>query len=156
MDLQAQLESFRHEHQAILHSLYVRERALNLVASTDQDSRLIGLTQLRGMDRQLLAVGEHCRAEEQSLDSSFGLYLGDAELRRLRNDHEVLQRWVNDFRWELEFATTPRTDELVRLGRQLLDSLRHHITTEEGLLKQIEEERGTKSAYGRPRGSDCQ
>jgi hypothetical protein len=144
MNLHSELERFHKEHDEILRFLQVWEGALNLVARSEDSERCRGLTRLREMEEQVARIEDHCRAEEQSVESPYKLYLEDTELQRLEKEHELLARWSNDFHRELTFATVLRTDEMLRLGRQLLEQLRHHIAFEEGLLKKIEDSRAAE------------
>lgn len=139
MFLRCELERFRKQHDGILHFLAMWEAALHLAASAEDSERWKGLTQLREMEKGFEAIGEHCREECENLESPFSLYLENEERRQLSNEHEGLLRTTHDFHRELTFATTLRTDEMFRLGRALLERLRHHIAYEEGLLKRIED-----------------
>ena len=140
MDLRNQLERFRKEHDDILRFLKDWEDALTLASSDDEPSRCRGLAELREMEQKVADIREHCREEERSVDSPFQIYLDDHALEHLRHEHDRLEQFADGYTSELKYLTTPPpTDQLVMLGRRLLDHLRHHIAYEEGLLKQIEE-----------------
>lgn len=144
MELCNQLLHFRQEHDEILRFLREWETALQFAASAADADRREGLTRLRHMEKTLLAIGEHCRAEEESVESPYNLYLEDSELQHLQEGHELLTQATQNYLRELTFATTLRTNELVALGQRLLEQLRHHIAFEEGLLKQIEDGRAAE------------
>ena len=140
MDLRIQLQRFRQEHDDILRFLREWEGALNLAASETIELRRKGLAQLIEMESKLAEIREHCHDEEESIDSPFQLYLDDAALEHLRQEHDLLDRLSEGFRSELRLLTTPPpAGELAGMGLRLLEQLRHHIAFEEGLLKQIEE-----------------
>ena len=141
MDLRSQLQKYRQEHDEILRFLKVWENALNLAESQQDTERRRGLADLREMEKTFERIRQHSNEEEENLESPYGLYLEDGALQKLGEEHELLIRWNSDFCRELRFATIVRTDEVVALGRQLLEMLRHHIVYEEGLLKQIQDEK---------------
>ncbi len=150
MNLRSELERFHKEHDDILRFLRGWESVLNLAASAEDSKRCEGLARLREMEEQVARIDDHCRAEEQSVESPYKLYLEDAELQRLKKEHELLAHWSNDFHRELTFATVLRSDEMVRMGRQFLELLRHHIAYEEGLLKKIGESRAANIGSRQP------
>ncbi len=140
MDLRYQLEFYRKEHDEILLFLKEWEDALNLAAGTGEAAPGQALQHLREMEPKLLEIRQHCREEEQNVESPSQIYLDDAALKRLRQEHETLEQLSDGYRGELKrLATPPPTDALVSMGRRLLAGLRRHIAYEEGLLKQIEE-----------------
>lgn len=144
MDLRSRLDYFRKEHDEILRSLNDWERALKKAASEGDDERRKGLAELRRFESQLLSIAEHCHAEERTVDSPFQIYLDDASLARLAQEHESLRQLTNDYLRELQFATLLRTTEVVRQGTALLEQLRRHIAHETALLKQIEDGRAAE------------
>lgn len=139
MDLRSRLDYFRKEHEEILRFLNNWERALKMAASESDEERLKGLEELRRSENDLMSIQEHCHAEERTVESPFQIYLDDASLARLAQEHELLRQLSNDFLRELTFATIFRISELVRSGSALLEQLRRHIAHETELLKQIEE-----------------
>ncbi len=139
MELRSALQRFRKEHDDILRYLKLWEGALNRAASPEDPERRKGLLELREMEKQLEGIQEHCRAEEENVESPYNLYLENVDLQQLQKEHEELARCTSDFRMELRFATTLRTEQMIQLGRHLLELLRHHIAYEEGLLKQVED-----------------
>lgn len=139
MDLRLILDRFRKEHEEIWCFSNRWEAAINSTASANEGQRWTGLAQLRAVEKELLRIRDHCRAEELDPESPFLLYLKDADWEELRNQHELLERRIGDFNSELLFATTERTEQLVHLGRQLLHLLRQHIGFEDGLLKQLQD-----------------
>jgi hypothetical protein len=139
MEVKRQLERFHKEHDEILRFLVFAEEALKRAASEDREIRCQGLGELQELEGKLTEIREHCREEEENLESPFRLYLDDAALADLEEEHALLERLTDSFRTELKLAAMPRTLELVRLGQQLLDHIRHHIAYEEGLLKQIKD-----------------
>ncbi|MBI3668569.1 MAG: hypothetical protein HY237_02140 [Acidobacteria bacterium] len=60
-------------------------------------------------------------------------------MQRLADGQEMLNRRINGFRRELQFATALGAGELIRLGQHLLESFRDHIGFVRTLLKAIEE-----------------
>ena len=144
MDLRSRLDYFRKEHDEILAFLKDWENALQMAAHDSDEQRLKGLVELRKMENDLLGIREHCRDEERTVESPFQIYLDDASLARLAEEHELLRRLSNNFLRELTFATMFRTDELVGLGRELLEQLRRHIALETTLLKQVEDGRAAE------------
>ena len=141
MDLGSQLQKYRQEHDETLRFLKACESALDLAESQQDAERRRGLADLREMEKKFERIRQHCNEEEQNVESAYRLYLEDAALQRLSEEHGLLVRWNNDFCRELRFATIARTDEVVALGRQFLEVLRHHVVFEEGLLKQIQDEK---------------
>ena len=139
MDLQREFETARREHQDILGFLDVWEGALTLIEDDDLDVRCEGLRQLQGMEQQIAGICEHCRREEEDPESPLFRFAQEADRGRMKDEHFRLQRANYEFRKEMEFTTTSDTDDLVALGRKLLDSLRGHITYEDGLLKRFED-----------------
>ena len=144
MDLRSRLDYFRKEHDEILAFLKNWENALQMAAHDSDEQRLKGVVELRKMENDLLGIREHCREEERTVESPFQIYLDDASLARLAQEHELLRRLSNNFLRELTFATMLRTDELVGLGTELLEQLRCHIAHETTLLKQIEDGRAAE------------
>ena len=140
MDLRYQLEFYRKEHDEILRFLKEWEDALNLAAGPGEEAPCQALQHLREMEPKLLEIRQHCREEEQNVESPSQIYLDDTALKRLRQEHETLEELSDCYRSELKFVCAPPpTDDLVSIGRRLLAGLRRHIAYEEGLLKQIEE-----------------
>ncbi len=137
------------EHEEILRFSETWEEALNLLTSADGRERSGSLARLRELQNHLIEIRKHCRAEERSADSPFRLYLEPAEREELRSQHELLERRIGDFANELLFASADRTDELVRLGRQMLEHLRHYIVFEEALLERLEQSHGMEKISGR-------
>lgn len=138
MNLRQQIEHFHKEHGEILRFLKEFEDALTLAAAESEKARRAGLAQLSKMEEKLAEIREHCREEEQNLESPFQMYLDHFALEDLHTEHEVLERRNHDFCVELTAVTAPPpTENLVNLGRRLLEHLRHHIAREESLLAQI-------------------
>ena len=138
MEVHRQLEKVRDEHDEILQFLIAWEYALERAASDDWDVRCHALEQLREMDGEIAEISEHCRREEEGIESPFQLYLEPQSLEELRKEHRRLWRLTNDFRRELELVTAPRTADLVALGRDVIAEVRRHVAEEEALLAQIE------------------
>jgi prefoldin subunit 5 len=140
MDLRNALERYRREHDEILRFLREFEAAVRLTGEKADEKRCQGLAQLRAMESRLAEIREHCREEEENLDSPFQLYLDDSAMEHLQQQHELLEQLMASFRGTLRtLITPPPTEELVGLGHGLLENLRRHIAFEEGLLKQIED-----------------
>jgi hemerythrin-like domain-containing protein len=138
MNLHQQIEHFHKEHDEILRFLKEFESALTLAGGESEKERRAGLAELGKMEQKLAEIREHCREEEQDLESPFQMYLGDFALEDLHTEHQILERRNHDFCAELTAATAPPpTENLVSLGRRLLEHLRHHIAREELLLAQI-------------------
>ena len=144
MDLRTKLEYFRKEHDDIQRFLDEWEGALRLAAREDDEERSKGLARLREAENDLLSIQEHCHAEERTVESPFRIYLDDASLARLVQEHGLLRQLTNDYIRELTFATLLRTGDLVGVGTKLLEQLRRHITYETALLKQIEDGRAAE------------
>ncbi len=113
---------------------------------------------------RLLRIQEHCRVEEQIVESPFQIWTMPRS-HALAQEHELLRQLTNDFLRELTFAAVFRISELVRSGVALLEQARRHIAHETRLLKQIEEGKASRGAVavavhppGRisPRNSLCQ
>ncbi len=138
MDLPRQLEHYRKEHDEILRFLREFDETLTLASDEAEETRRLGLARLRGMEETLAGIREHCRAEEQNVESPFQIYLDDYALEDLHVEHLSLEKHSHDFCAELVAVTAPPpTEDLVRLGWQLVDELRRHIAREGGLLKQV-------------------
>ena len=138
MEVHRQLEKVRNEHDEILQFLITCEHALQRAASDNWDVRCHGLEQLHEVDGEIAEISEHCRREEQGVESPFQLFLEPKSLEELRKEHRRLWRLISDFRRELELVTAPRTADLVALGRDLIEEVRKHVAEEEALLAQIE------------------
>lgn len=138
MEVHRQLENVRKEHDEILQFLIACEYVLQRVSSDDWDVRCHSLEQLREMDGELVEIGEHCRREEEGVESPFELYLEPKSLEELRREHGRLRRLISDFRRELMLATAPRTVDLVALGKEVIAEVRMHVAEEEESLAQIE------------------
>ena len=138
MDLGSRLGYLQAEHEEILRFLDDWEGALKLARYELDAERLKGLCLLREAEAKLIAIQEHCHAEERAAESPFPIYLDHTTMAQLAQEHERLRLLTNDFLRELNFATLLRTDELVRLGTELLEQLRQHIAYETELLKHIE------------------
>lgn len=140
MDLHGELKRHRKEHDEVLRFLTEFDGALARAAAESDRERCAGLAQLSKMEEKLAEIREHCREEEQSIESPFQLYLDDYALEDLQIEHKLLERHSHDFCAELTAVTAPPpTETLVRLGQRLGEQLRRHIAREEELLKQIEE-----------------
>jgi len=140
MEVGSQLERFRKEHDDILRFLGEFQGALMQAHSAGDEERRGGLARLRQFEERLRTIREHCREEQQCLESPFRPYLDDSSVEALRREHEVLNQLTDAFLRELrQVALTPPTGQLVEIGRGLLETLRHHIAFEEGLLKQVED-----------------
>lgn len=138
MEVRAQIERYRREHDEILRFLGVFEGVLTLAESKKVEDRRAGLAKLREMERKFVEIREHCAEEEQNLESPFQVYLDDSALETLHSEHDLLDELSLSFCSEVEVLTTPPpTQGLVGLGRQLAQKLYRHIAYEEGLLKQI-------------------
>ena len=138
MEVHRQLEKVRSEHDEILQFLITWEHALQRAASDDWDVRCHGLEQLHEMEGEIAEISEHCRREEEGIESPFLLYLEPKSLKELRKEHRRLWRLISDFRRELELVTAPRTADLIVLGREVIEEIRKHVAEEEALLAQIE------------------
>ena len=138
MDLRSRLDYLRNEHEEILRFLDDWEGTLKLAGHDLDEERLKSLSLLREAEQKLIAIQEHCHREERTAESPFPVYLDHTTMAQLAQEHERLRLLTNDFLRELTFATLLRTDDLVRLGSELLEQLRKHIAYETGLLKQIE------------------
>lgn len=138
MDVHRQLEKVRNEHDEIVQFLITWEYALQRTASDDWDVRCHGLEQLHEMDGEIAEISEHCRREEEGIESPFLLYLEPKSLNELRKEHRRLWRLISDFRRELELVTAPRTADLIVLGREVIKEIRKHVAEEEALLALIE------------------
>lgn len=139
MDLQTQLHGFRKEHDTILAFLSRFQHALLLAHGPADEQRRSGLTQLCAMQARLRRIREHCREEEQNVQSAFSRFLEESDLDALRREHDLLDQLLEIFLAELKLAATPApTRDMCAAGQDLLARLRHHIAFEEGLLKQIE------------------
>lgn len=138
MEVHRQLEKVRNEHDEILGFLTTWEYALERAASDDWDVRCHGLEQLHEMDGEIAEINEHCRREEEGVESPFLLYLEPKSLRELRKEHRRLWSLIGDFRRELKLVTAPRTADLIVLGREVIKEVRKHVAQEEALLAQIE------------------
>jgi hypothetical protein len=152
MDLRSQLDKYRQEHEEVLRFLKVWEGALTLAGSGQDGERSKGLAELRGMEKRLERIRQHCDEEGEDAESPFVLYLPDAELKQIREEHEQLAHSSSDFQRELTYATTSRTTEMVQSGRQLLAMLRQHLVHEEELLKRIQEAQGSEDALRLQKG----
>jgi hypothetical protein len=138
MDLHRNIEHYREEHQQILQLLKEFDGALTLAAADTEKERRAGLAQLLEMEDKLAEIREHCREEEQNVESPFQMYLDEFALEDLHTEHDLLERHSHDFCAELLAVTAPPpTETVVHLGRRLLEQLRFHIAREESLLKQI-------------------
>jgi hypothetical protein len=138
MEVHRQLEKVRNEHDEILQFLITWEFALQRAASDDWDVRCHGLEQLHEMDEQIAEINEHCRREEEGVESPFQLYMEPKSLKELRKEHRRLGCLIRDFRRELKLVTAPRTADLIVLGRDVVKEIRKHVAEEEVLLAQIE------------------
>jgi hemerythrin HHE cation binding domain-containing protein len=138
MEVHRQLDNVRKEHNEILQFLIACEYVLERASSEDWDVRCHSLEQLHEMDREFVEISEHCRREEEGVESPFELYLESKSLEELRREHSRLHRLISDFRRELMLATAPRTADLVALGRKVITEVRKHIAEEEESLAQIE------------------
>ena len=145
MDPCLQLEYFRKENQDIHQFLEKWERALNLLASKGDAQRMVGLSELRNMEGDLLAIRNHCYVEEHNVETPYRAYLQKAQLEKLRSEHEELGRLVQDFHSELRFATLDSTKGIAELGRQLAVFVRQHTLFEGKLLAEIEQGRARKA-----------
>ncbi len=144
MDLLTELGRFHKEHREILNVIISWEQALNRVSSDRDEERRRGLTELRGVGNKMSAIQEHCRAEEQAVESPNRLYLGPVQFERLRDEHAELARLIQSAVSELRFANVDRTEGILTRGRQLAEFLRQHIAYEEGLLTEIQEGRNAE------------
>ena len=138
MEVHRQLEKVRNEHDEILQFLIVCEHALQRAASHDCDVRCRGLEQLHEMDGEIAEISEHCRREEEGIESPFLLYLEAKSLVELRKEHVRLRQLISNFRRELQRVTATRTADLVALGQNLAAEIRRHVAAEEASLAQIE------------------
>lgn len=139
MEVHRQLEGARREHDEIFQFLITCEYALQRAASDDCDVRCRSLERLHEMDGELAEISEHCRREEDGIESPFLLYLEPKSLQELRKEHRRLRRLISDFRRELRLVTASRTADMVALGQELIAEIRQHVAEEEALLAQIEE-----------------
>lgn len=140
MDLRPEIQHFHGEHQDILRFLKDWEEALTQATSEDEALRCTGLTRLRQMEPKLLAIQEHCRQEEQSVDSAFRLYLDSQTFEQLQAEHDLLDQFAEAYLDELRYITTPPPAErLIGLGRRLVHQLHEHIRSEEQMLERIGE-----------------
>jgi Hemerythrin HHE cation binding domain len=137
-DLQIETQHFHKEHQEILAFLDDWDCALNCVASDNIDHRLQGLEQLRAFETELIAIDGHCRAEERRIDSPYHLYMNDEQLKRHKAGHVELTHLIQRVIYELTYADTVRTEEVLSLGKQFSEFLRRHIAFEEGFLRNVE------------------
>jgi hypothetical protein len=139
MDPCLQLLYFRKEHKDIHQFLERWERALNLLVSKGDAQRSKGLSELRNMEGDLLAIRNHCYLEEHNVATPYREYLQKAQLETLKSEHEELGRLVQDLQAELEFATLDSTKGICELGRQLAKFIRQHTLFEKRLLAEIEQ-----------------
>jgi hypothetical protein len=139
MDLRLQLEYFQNEHQDIHTFLEKWESALSLLASKFDAQRMRGLTELRNMETDLLAIRNHCSLEEHNLATPYRAYLQKEQLETLKNEHEELRILVQDLESELRFATLESTKSIAEMGRHLAEFVRRHTLFEGKLLAEIEQ-----------------
>ncbi len=138
MDLHRRIDCYRKEHDQILHFLKEFDAALTRAAADSEKERRAGLAQLLEMEDKLAEIRQHCREEEQNVESPFQIYLDEFALEDLHTEHDLLERHSHDFCAELVAVTAPPpTETVVHLGRRLLEQIRLHIAREESLLKQI-------------------
>ena len=145
MDVATQLDYFRKEHNDILHFLEEWARALDLVTSRDDERRLRGLNELRAIEPDLLAVRDHCSAEERSVEVPYRSYLEKSQLEKLTSEHQEIGKLVQDILVELRFATVDQIEGIRNSGRQLSSVIRDHIAYEEKLLMEIEQGLATEA-----------
>jgi len=138
MDHQLAFASAHAEHAEILDFLYIWEGALNLLSSSDCDTRCSGLRQLQTLEGKIAEICDHCRREEDDPESPLFRFAETADRGRMKDEHFRLCLANYEFRKELEYTTSSSTDELLAQGRRLLTALRGHITYEEGLLRRFE------------------
>lgn len=139
MDPRLQLEYFREEHEDIRRFLDKWERALDFLASKDDARRTEGLSELRNMEADLLAIRNHCYVEEHSVETPYRAYLQNVQLEKLRSEHEQLGRLAQNLHSELRFATLNSIEDIATLGRQLAEFVRQHTLFERKLLAEIEQ-----------------
>jgi hemerythrin-like domain-containing protein len=138
MEVNRQLGKVRSEHDEILQFLITWKSALERAASHDWDVRCHGLEQLHEMDGEIAEICEHCRREEEEIESPFLLYLEPKSLKELRKEHRRLRSVIGDFRGELKRVTASRTADLIALGSNAIEEIRKHVAEEEALLTEIE------------------
>jgi len=138
MDVKTELEFFRKEHVELLRFLDQWARALDLLESPEDGPRLQGLTELRELESELLAVRGHCYSEERRLESPYGAYLKRDEAAKLAEDHRELGRQIQDMLVVLRFATIDQTEGIPARGKQLGEFIRQHLAFEEKLLRDLE------------------
>ena len=90
MDLHRELERHRKEHDEILRFLKEFDGALALATAESDKERGAGVAQLSKMEEKLAEIREHCREEEQSIESPFEMYLDDYALDDLHIEHQLL------------------------------------------------------------------
>jgi hemerythrin-like domain-containing protein len=139
MPIHQQLESIRQEHEEIRKFLNAAELALARASGDDWSLRGEALTELREMDGKLAGISEHCRHEEEDVESPFANFLDEASRAEMKSEHDRLRLLTSNFRRELKLATVPRLAEVVTRGQDLVRELQRHLKEEEILLAKIEE-----------------
>ena len=110
MDVHTELEFFRKEHTELMRFVDRWDRALVLLDSPEDQVRLQGLTELRELESELLALRGHCYSEQRHLESPYNAYLRRDEVDKLAEDHRELGRQVQDMLVVLRFATIDMTE----------------------------------------------
>ncbi|MGH9703869.1 MAG: hemerythrin domain-containing protein [Candidatus Acidiferrales bacterium] len=138
MGVKTELEFFRQEHVELLRFVDQWGHALGLLESPEDVARLQGLTELRELESELLAVRGHCYSEERHLESPYGAYLQRDEVAKLAEDHRELGRQIQDMLVVLRFATIDKTEGIPARGKQLGEFIRRHLALEDKLLTELE------------------
>ena len=142
MPLNRTFQEAHEEHADILEFLDIWEKALQLIASDDCDTRCVGLRQLQAMEGKIVEIWEHCHKEEDDPEEPLFRFASASDRERLKDEHFQLFRENYEFRREMGFTTSSFTRDLVFKGQQLLGALRAHIAFEEELLRRFEQEQG--------------
>lgn len=140
MDLNRAFQEAHEEHAGILEFLKIWEKALQLIASDDCDTRCMGLRQLQAMEGKIVEIWEHCHKEEDDPEEPLFRFAAAPDRERLKDEHFQLFRENYEFRREMGFTTSSFTRDLIQKGQGLLEALRAHIAFEEELLRRFEHE----------------
>lgn len=139
-------EVLHREHEEIAGFLGAFEKALELAVSEEDESRSIGLAELREIVDQSARIRGSFFSDSAVLSSPILLLVAGTERAQLKQRLFRLERASYEFRRELSFSTTVTTEGLVEQGRRLGDMLRQEIAYEDELLGEVETSRGGNPA----------
>ena len=139
MALRSLIQYLRKEHGDLQHLADRIERMLESASKKDFLEHWKSLTGLRSLEHGLVRVVAHCRTKDRSVESTYHLFLQQADLARMGIEHEQIIRAVTNFREELKCATADRTMAMIVPGMDVVNRLRTHIAYERELLGRIVE-----------------